>query len=111
MAEYAENYAQQDLNTTQSFLTRSSARAFETANAKLSMLENISQYDMPVNYVSAQQSVVKEMDVERIKELARRYADPEKMIWLVVGDAESQLNRLEQLGFGQPVLLNPKTNN
>ena len=29
------------------------------------------------------------------------------MIYLVVGDANTQLDKLEQLGFGKPVLLNP----
>jgi zinc protease len=28
------------------------------------------------------------------------------MIYLVVGDAETQLNKLEQIGFGEPILLN-----
>lgn len=28
------------------------------------------------------------------------------MIWLVVGDAKTQMDRLEQLGFGEPILIN-----
>jgi zinc protease len=28
------------------------------------------------------------------------------MIWFVAGDAKTQLKRMEQLGFGKPVLLN-----
>ena len=30
------------------------------------------------------------------------------MIWLVVGDAATQLDRMEELGFGSPILLNKK---
>ena len=30
----------------------------------------------------------------------------DEMIWLVVGDAKTQLPRLKELGFGDPVLLN-----
>jgi zinc protease len=29
------------------------------------------------------------------------------MIWLVVGDAKTQLPRLKELGFGEPVLIQP----
>jgi zinc protease len=29
-----------------------------------------------------------------------------KMIYLIVGDASTQLVQLEQLGFGKPILLN-----
>jgi len=28
------------------------------------------------------------------------------MIYLIVGDAETQLDKLENLGFGKPILLN-----
>jgi zinc protease len=31
------------------------------------------------------------------------------MIWLVVGDAKTQLKPMEKLGFGKPVLLNKTT--
>jgi hypothetical protein len=27
------------------------------------------------------------------------------MIYLIVGDADTQLNRLEELGFGKPIML------
>ena len=34
--------------------------------------------------------------------LAEAHLDPERMIWLVVGDAETQLARLASLGLGEP---------
>ena len=30
------------------------------------------------------------------------------MIWLVVGDATTQLERMKGLGFGEPILINKK---
>jgi zinc protease len=30
------------------------------------------------------------------------------MIWLVVGDAETQLERMKELGYGDPILLNKR---
>lgn len=41
----------------------------------------------------------------RIRELSGKYLDPNRMIWLVVGDAKTQLPRLKELGLGDPVLL------
>ena len=46
------------------------------------------------------------MTVERIRELAGRYLDPDRMFWLVVGDAGTQMERLRELGAGEVVLLN-----
>ena len=44
--------------------------------------------------------------INGIKELANKYINPNKMIWLVVGDAATQLERLKALGFGEPILIN-----
>jgi len=45
------------------------------------------------------------MTLESHKALANKYLHPEKMIYLVVGDAASQLEPLKKLGFGDPILL------
>ena len=46
------------------------------------------------------------MTVERIQELSEEYLDLGRMIWVVVGDAKTQKDRLGELGFGEAVLLN-----
>ncbi len=106
LSQYPLTFSQEDLETTQSFLTKSNARAFETAGAKLMMLETISEYGWDAAYTKEREEIVKQMTVERVHELAKRYVDPDKMIWLIVGDAKTQLDRLEKLGYGKPVLLN-----
>jgi zinc protease len=109
LQNYGETFTEKDLETTKSFLIKSNARAFETAGAKLNMLENISEYGWSANYMKEREQVVNDMTVERIQELAKKYANPNKMIWLVVGDAKTQLKPMEKLGFGKPVLLNKTT--
>lgn len=108
LENYPETFSDKDLETTKSFLIKSNARAFETAGAKLNMLTNISDYNMSPSYVKEREKIVENMTKERIKELANKYVNPEKMIWLVVGDAETQLDRMTQLGYGEPVLLNER---
>ncbi|MFC0350433.1 M16 family metallopeptidase [Undibacterium danionis] len=106
LQDYAMTYSDADLETTKSFLIKSNARAFETANAKLGMLENISKYGWTPNYVKEREQIVKAMTVEQIKSLSQKYLDPNKMFWLVVGDAKTQLPRMKELGFGDPIQLN-----
>lgn len=106
--KYPETFTEKDLETTKGFLIKSNARAFETAGAKLNMLENISTYGWPADYVKKREAIVREMTIPKIREIANTYLDPGKMIWLVVGDAKTQLPRLKELGFGDPVLLNKK---
>ena len=106
ITDYPKNYSEKDLATTKGFLIKSNARRFETMYAKLNMLQNMSAYGFSSDYIKDREKVVNEMTIEKIQELSRKYVNPNKMIWLFVGDAETQLDRLNELGFGQPVLLN-----
>src|SRR5215203_499531 len=99
LQDYPKNYSEKDLQTTKSFLIKSNARAFETANAKLNMLENISKYNWPADYVKQREQLVKNMTVADIQKLARQYLNVNQMVWLVVGDAKTQLPRMKELGF------------
>ena len=104
--DYPNMFGKKDLDTTQGFLIKSNARAFETANAKLGLLNNISKYGWEYDYVKKREAIVKAMTVPEIKRLSKKYLDTDRMIWLVVGDAKTQLGRLKALGFGDPILLN-----
>jgi zinc protease len=106
LTDYPATFSAADLQTTQSSLIKGNARAFETAFAKLNLVENISSYGWPDNYVSEREAIVQAMTVDDIQGLAGKYLDPNKMIWLVVGDAATQLPRMEALGYGEPILLN-----
>jgi zinc protease len=105
LQDYPKNFSDKDLETTQGFLIKSNARAFETAAAKLNMLQNIGKYGWKYDYVKDREQIVKAMTLPQIKDLSQRYLNPDRMIWLVVGDAKTQLPRLKELGFGDAVLL------
>jgi zinc protease len=102
---YAGNYTENDLATTKSFLIKSNARLFETSGAKLNLLDNISKYNWSPDYVIEREKIVKGMTVEKIRALSKKYLDSNRMVWLVVGDAKTQLEPLKKLGLGDPVLL------
>lgn len=107
MADYANTFTEEDLGVTKSFLTKSPTRAFETLGAKLNMLSNIALYDLPADYAQRRSDYVRGVTVNDIKALAEKHIKPQAMYYVVVGDAETQMERLSGLGFGDPVLLNP----
>lgn len=106
LEDYPATFSDKDLETTKSFLLKSNARSFETLGAKLNMLDNISDYGWKADYVRDREQIVRDITKEDIAELAKKYANPDRMIYLVVGDAKTQMDRLEQLGFGEPILIN-----
>ena len=103
--EYSKTFSEKDLDTTKGFLIKSNARAFETSEAKLNMLDTIGKYGWKYDYVKEREQIVKGMTVQQIKELSEKYLNRDRMIWLVVGDAKTQLPRLKELGFGEPILI------
>jgi zinc protease len=104
--EYQNDFTDKDLETTKSYYLKSNARRFETFNAKLAILQNMSQYDLPANYVLERAALVEGFTLDDIKSLANKHLHHDQMIYLVVGDAKSQLPRLKALGLGEPVLIN-----
>ena len=74
------------------------------------MLSNISNYGLADDYAKQRETIVKNMTVNDVKTLIDKYIKPSQMIYLIVGDAATQLERLEELGFGKPVLLNSNEN-
>ena len=105
--EYPETFTQEDLDVTKSYMIKSNARRFETLGAKLNMLREINDYAYEYDYIKDRETMVEELNVLDIQDLARKYVNPEKMYYLIVGDAETQLDKLKELGYGKPVLLNP----
>ncbi|MCS6625090.1 insulinase family protein [Roseibacterium beibuensis] len=108
MRDYGATFTPEDLDVTRSALSRSRARAFESAGAKLGVLEAIGDYGLPVDYLSHEAEVVQSMTVEQIQALADRLIDTDAMVYVVVGDAASQEARLEALGYGEPIRINDR---
>ena len=50
------------------------------------------------------------MTIDGHRQLAEQYIVPDRMIYLVVGDAKTQLGRLRRLGMGDPILLDREGN-
>ncbi len=105
LEQYPETFTDEDLENTRSYFMKSNARSFETPGAKLDMLEKLSAYGWSPDYIQERENTVKEITREEIIELARKYADPDRMIYVVVGDAETQMEKLSELGYGAPVLI------
>jgi zinc protease len=107
MTKYREGPSKEDFDFTQSAILKANALRFETLGALLNMLEDISAYNLPVDYVKQEEATVRAMRPETLKQLAIKYINPDKMVYVVVGDAATQMKPLKSLGFGDPILYKP----
>ena len=107
LLNYGKDYNENDLDVTKSYMLKSGVRQFETLGAKLNILGNICNYGYADNYLKQRQELVKNMTIENIQALCETYITPDAMYYILVGDKATQYAKLEQLGYGKPVLLNP----
>lgn len=106
MEEYREGISEEDLVFTKNSLLKSYARNFETLGSLIRMLETIAVYDLPADYVKGEEEVIRKMTLEQHRELAQKYINPGRMYYVIAGDAATQMELLEAVGFGKPVLIN-----
>jgi zinc protease len=105
MEKYRINVPQEYIDFTKSALMKGNALRFETIGNLLDMINTMTTYDLPVDYIKKEEAFVKGLTVDKELALAKKYIDPSKMYYVVVGDAKTQLKELEKVGLGIPELV------
>ena len=101
-----ESYAAEGMNEEEYDYMRSAigqrdALQYETPGRKLGLLGNILRYDLPLNYRTQQNNILKETDREVLNTLVNTLIQPENMAIVVVGDEATIREELE--GLGMPI--------
>ena len=106
LTNYSNPISEDDLEFTKNVTLKSNARRFETLGALRGMIANIATYDLPFDYIKAEEEQVRSMTIQSHNQLVKKYIRPDEMIYLVIGDAKTQMGGLKSLGYGDPILLN-----
>ena len=106
LTNYSNPISEDDLEFTKNVTLKSNARRFETLGALRGMIANIATYDLPFDYIKAEEEQVRSMTIQSHNQLVKKYIRPDEMIYLVIGDAKTQMDGLKSLGYGDPILLN-----
>ncbi|WP_157593103.1 hypothetical protein [Rufibacter tibetensis] len=69
------------------------------------LLEAINTYNLPAVYLKRDEQAIQRLSYAQAKSLINNYIDPSKMVYVVVGDAKTQLAGLKDLGLEKPVIL------
>ena len=102
---YAATFTQNDVDVTQNQIIKGNTRAFESLNAKLGLLRRMSRLGLPPDFLERDQETLLGMTLDDFRDVITTYLDESQMIYVVVGDAETQLGRMAELGYGEPVVL------
>lgn len=110
LSTYGKNYSQNELEITRNAMIRSNAGKFETIGNLIGMLHDISTYNLPLDYVKREEALAENITVDMAKSAYSKYIQADKMVYVVVGDARTQYERLKEAGLGEPVMLDNKGN-
>ncbi len=103
--EYAATFTAEDVEVTKNQIIKSNTRAFESLSAKLDVLRRMSRYGLSADFVEADQEALLAMQLEDFREVIETHLPESQMIYVVVGDAQTQLAPMADLGYGEPLLL------
>lgn len=105
MEKYRTIMPQDIIDFTRESMLKGYALRFETLSGLMDMLNTMTTYNLPADYIKQEQAYLKGLTAEKQLEIAKKYIDPSRMYYVVVGDAKTQLKDLEKVGFGKPVLV------
>ena len=110
MEKYREGISEEDLDFTKNSMIKSQALKMETLWSKMNILRTMSTYGWDVDYITKEEETVRNMTLEQHKALAEKYIHPDKMIYIVAGDAATQYPKLKTAGFDETHLLDKEGN-
>ncbi len=105
IAKYRNGISPEDLEQVKSTLLKSNAGRFETLQQLGGMLSPVVLYNLPFDYIKQREDIVRKMTTDEHTKLSQKYIQPDKLIYLIVGDKETQFEKLKELGLGDPILL------
>jgi len=100
----SEGMSEEEYDFMRSAIGQRDALQYETPGRKLNLLSGILRYDLPLNYRSQQNNILRETDRETLNKLAGQLIDPENMAIVVVGDEATIREQLETLNIPIKVL-------
>ena len=108
IGNYRKDFGADDLTTTKNLIGKGNTRRFETLGGLLGVLETMSDFALPENYIDRESQELAALTLQDVHADIGELLPIDEMIVVVVGDAHTQLGGLEKLGFGTPVLLDCK---
>ncbi len=95
----ADGMNEEEYDYMRSAIGQRDALQYETPGRKLRLLSNIMRYELPLNYRTQQNNILKETDREVLNSLANSLIEPDNMAIVIVGDEASIREELEALGM------------
>ncbi|WAC02398.1 pitrilysin family protein [Lacinutrix neustonica] len=98
VTNYAEAFSDKDVELTKNKILKGNTRAYESLGAQLRMLQNISKYNLPTSFMEDNQKELIAMSLDDYKNAINMFLDEKGMIYVVVGDKDTQFEEIKKFG-------------
>jgi zinc protease len=95
----AKGVTNEEIAFMQSSIGQSDARNYETGAQKAAFIRTMLEYDLPADYISRQQAILKSISKNEIDALSKKYLDVNRMNIVLVGDKKTVMPTLQRLGY------------
>ena len=102
---YGPEFDDAAVELTRQKLVKEDTRAFESLGEKLGTLREISKFGKSLSFVEEEQQELLDMPLEEYKRVIAQYLAEPDMTWVVVGDAETQLEPVRSFAAGEVIIL------
>jgi zinc protease len=83
---------------------------WETGGAVMGSLSQIVQYDLAPDYFDTYAETLRSVTVAQAREAASQVIFPDSLVWVIVGDRQVIQAELNELGYGQAILIDSEGN-
>ena len=99
LGNYGPGFDADKLATLREARVRGEALKSETLGAKLEQLRDMAEFGFAPDYRRANAQALEGLTLEGVRRLSETFIDPDTLAYLVVGDAETQLESVRELGL------------
>ena len=95
-----KHFTDDELNQAKNNATLSLPGSFETKRAVIGAMQDILIYGLPEDHFDTYSDRINAVTIAEAEAAAKRILDPDRVIWIVVGDAATTEGPLSELGWG-----------
>ena len=100
---YGSRFTEEHVVSTQQKLLKRTARTYEDYASKLGILRSITKYGKSKAYIEERQQELLEMSLEDYRRVITEYLNEDAMIYVVVGDKETQFDLVSEFANGKVI--------
>ena len=105
MANYHQTFSDEELKVTKNLILKGDSRKYETLRQLMGIITTINQYGYADEFLELNQEQLQSLTLTQARGIIESNLNEKNMIYVIVGDAKTQLERMSQLGYGEPIVL------